>query len=103
MARDTFNGDIKALDAALADKGNGDDQLTNGHDKTPSLNGYEGSKNPFYKLRDPNTGAINKAVEAKIGGMIKAMGHKAVADIAKAAKSPAAPMGLSLTGIPLKP
>ena len=59
------------------------------------------STNPFHRLRKPD-GTIDKAVEAQIGGMIAAMGHKKVTDIARAAKSPAAPLGLSLTGLPLK-
>lgn len=101
---ENFGGDLNALNATLAAKGGADGKSApNGHDKTPSLNGYEGSKNPFYRLRDPNTGAINKAVEKQIGGMIAAMGHRAVSDIAKAAKSPNAPLGLSLTGLPLRP
>jgi hypothetical protein len=101
LARDAFNGDIKALDAALADKGNSHDQVANGHDKSPHSGS---SSNPFFKLR-PNgpTGPVDKAVEAQIGRMIAVMGHRKVADIAKAAKSPAAPLGLSITGMPLKP
>jgi hypothetical protein len=59
------------------------------------------STNPFYRLRKPD-GSIDKAVEAQVGGMISAMGHKKVTDIARAAKSPTAPLGLSLTGLPLK-
>ena len=82
--------------AADSDKGDkGDDRL--------KLNGYgSNSTNPFYKLRRPD-GNIDKAIEKKIGDMISAMGHKSVADIARAAKSPAAPMGLTLTGLPLRP
>lgn len=101
LARDAFNGDTKALDAALAGKGDDADKTAAGHDTDKSLNGFAGSNNPFLKLRKPD-GTIDKAVEAKIGGMIVAMGHKRVADIARAAKSPAAPLGLSLTGSPLK-
>ena len=100
LARDLFNGDIKALDAMLADKGQRDDKVANGHDDKP-LPGFEGSKNPFYRLR--KDGKIDKKVEAQIGDMIRVMGHKAVQDIARAAKSPTAPLGLSLTGIPLRP
>jgi hypothetical protein len=59
------------------------------------------SSNPFTKLRKPD-GTIDKGVEKQIGSMIAAMGHKKVADIARAAKSPAAPLGLSLTGLPLR-
>jgi hypothetical protein len=59
------------------------------------------STNPFAKLRKAD-GTVDKAVESQIGGMIAAMGHKKVSDIARAAKSPAAPLGLSLTGLPLK-
>jgi len=59
------------------------------------------STNPFYRLRRAD-GGIDKAVEAQVGGMISAMGHKKVTDIARAAKSPAAPLGLTLTGLPLK-
>ena len=66
-----------------------------------ALEGGSHSTNPFLKLRKPD-GTIDKAVEAKIGSMIAAMGHRKVSDIARAAKSPAAPMGLSLTGLPLK-
>jgi hypothetical protein len=58
------------------------------------------STNPFHKLRRAD-GSIDKAVEVQIGGMIAAMGHKKVADIARAAKSPAAPLGLSIAGFPL--
>jgi hypothetical protein len=94
----SLNGDVEALNAALADKGNGDDKGANGHDKS-LLNG---SSNPFFKLRRPD-GTIDKAAEKDIGRMIAVMGHKKVADIARAAKSPAAPLGLSLTGLPLKP
>jgi hypothetical protein len=65
-----------------------------------ALEGGSHSTNPFLKLRKPD-GTIDKAVEAKIGSMISAMGHKKVTDIARAAKSPAAPLGLSLTGLPL--
>jgi hypothetical protein len=78
------------------DTGTGND-MTN----VPAYRPPGSSTNPFYKLRRPD-GSIDKAVEAQIGGMIAAMGHKKVADIAKAAKSPAAPMGLTLTGFPLK-
>jgi hypothetical protein len=96
LARDAFNGDAVALDKALGAKGNGDGKdAANGHDKS-------NSSNPFFKLRKPD-GTIDKAVEANIGRMIGAMGHRKVADIAKAAKSPAAPLGLSITGMPLKP
>jgi hypothetical protein len=102
LARDSFGGDVKALDAVLAGKGNGDDKgAANGHDKS-NLNGHDGSNNPFFKLRKVD-GTIDKKVEADIGRMIKAMGHRKVSDIARAAKSPAAPLGLSLTGLPLKP
>jgi len=100
LARDSFNGDIKALDAMLAAKGNGNDKVANGHDDKP-LPGFEGSKNPFYKLRV--NGKIDKAIEKKIGEMISVMGHRKVAQIAAAAKSPQAPLGLSLTGAPLRP
>jgi hypothetical protein len=96
LFRDHFHGDEVALKAALAE-GSGDDQVSNGHDKSTPLNG----NNPFLKLRKPD-GSIDKAVEAKIGGMISAMGHRKVQDIARAAKSAAAPLGLSLTGLPLK-
>ena len=47
LLRDSFNGDVKALDAALADKGDGHDQVANGHDKP-----LDKSKNPFIGLRD---------------------------------------------------
>jgi len=89
-----LNGDTVALDKVLTVKGDGDDKIAAGH---------SGSSNPFLKLRDPQTGAINKTVEANIGRMIAAMGHKKVSDIARAAKSPAAPLGLTLTGLPIKP
>jgi hypothetical protein len=96
LLRDSFKGDVKALDAALAVKRDGDDKT--------ALNGFNGShsSNPFLKLRKPD-GTVDKAVEAKIGSMIAAMGHKKVADIARAAKTAAAPLGMSLTGLPLKP
>jgi hypothetical protein len=67
-----------------------------------ALEGGSHSTNPFLKLRKPD-GTIDKAVEAKIGSMIAAMGHRKVSDIARAAKSPAAPMGVTLTGLPLRP
>ena len=85
-----------------ADKRDGHDQVANGHDKAPPLTGFEGSKNPFYKLRKSD-GKIDKAVEAQIGRLITVMGHRKVAQIAAAAKSPNAPLGLSLTGTPLRP
>ena len=59
------------------------------------------STNPFYRLRRPD-GTIDKSIEAQIGKMISAIGHHKATDIARAAKSPAAPLGLSLTGLPLK-
>jgi hypothetical protein len=95
-----LKGDVVALDKVLVVKRDGDDK-TAAHDKS-LLNGFDGSKNPFFKLRKSD-GGIDKGVETQIGGMIAAMGHKKVADIARAAKSPAAPLGLSLTGLPLKP
>ena len=91
----SLNGDVQALDTILAAKGDGDDKVANG------ANGHD-NKNPFFKLRKSD-GTIDKAVEKKIGEMIAVMGHKKVAEIARAAKSPAAPLGLSLTGLPLKP
>jgi hypothetical protein len=93
LVRDSFNGDIKALDAALAaDKGTvTDKQVPKGHGRD--------SSNPFYKLRV--NGVIDKAVEKHIGEMISVMGHQKVAAIARAATSEAAPLGLSLTGLPL--
>jgi hypothetical protein len=98
LVRDAFNGDIKALDAALAaDKTSGGDgkEVPKGHGRD--------SKNPFYAMR-PNgfNGPVDKAVEKRIGEMIVAMGHKRVSEIARAATSEAAPNGLSLTGLPLK-
>jgi hypothetical protein len=60
------------------------------------------SNNPFLKLRDPETGVIDKELEKRVGGMVAAMGHKAVADIARACKPPHAPLGMSLTGWPLR-
>jgi hypothetical protein len=96
LARDAFGGDIAALDAALAaDKGTTADDgkvVPKGHGRD--------SSNPFYKLRV--NGVIDKAVEKRIGEMITVMGHAKVAAIARAATSEAAPLGLSLTGLPLK-
>jgi len=89
-----LKGDAVALDKILVVKRDGDDKT--------ALNGHSGRDNPFSKLRKPD-GTIDKAVERRIGDMIAAMGHKKVSDIARAAKSPAAPLGLSLTGLPLKP
>jgi len=95
LARDHFNSDVHALDAALKGEGQSDNKgLANGHDKSTS-------DNPFFKMRNPD-GTVNKAIEQRVGGMIAAMGYKRVAEIAAAAKSPAAPLGLSLTGMPLK-
>jgi hypothetical protein len=100
LVRDSFGGDVKALDAMLADKGNGNEQVANGHsDKTPDE--FSGSKNPFLKLRKPD-GTLDKATEARVAAMVRAMGHRKVAEIARAAKSPAAPLGLSISGMPLK-
>jgi hypothetical protein len=93
LARDAFGGDIAALDAALADKGTvTEKQVPRGHGRD--------SSNPFYKLRV--NGVIDKVVEKRIGEMIAVMGHQKVAAIARAATSEAAPLGLSLTGLPLK-
>ena len=50
----------------------------------------------------PETGVIDKELEKRVGGMVAAMGHKAVADIARACKPPHAPLGMSLTGWPLR-
>jgi hypothetical protein len=77
------------------DKGNDDGKNNANEYKPPS------SSNPFFKMRLAD-GSVDKAVEKRIGDMITTMGHKRVADIARAAKSPAAPLGLSLTGLPLK-
>jgi hypothetical protein len=99
LARDAFNGDIKALDAALAaDKGT----TANDGKEVPKGHGRD-SSNPFYKLR-PNgpNGPVDKAVEKRIGEMISVMGHQKVAAIGRAATSEAAPNGLSLTGLPLR-
>jgi hypothetical protein len=95
LARDFFNSDVKALDAALAANGQSDDQRTNGHDKSRP------SDNPFYKLRD-RQGKIVPAIEKRVAGMIRAMGTKKVMDIAANAKSEAAPYGLSVSGLPLR-
>jgi hypothetical protein len=96
LARDHFGSNLKALDAALADKANGDDKvLSNGHDKSASRD------NPFYKLRDKD-GKVVPAVQDRVAGMIRAMGTKKVMDIAANAKSEAAPYGLSISGLPLR-
>lgn len=87
----SLNGDTVALDKLLSVKRDGDDKIAHG-----------GSSNPFFKMRKPD-GTVDKNIEAQIGRMITAMGHKKVSDIARAAKSEAAPLGLSLTGLPLKP
>jgi hypothetical protein len=97
LARDAFGGDIKKLDAALAaDKG-----TTEGKE-VPKGHGRD-SSNPFYRMR-PNgfSGPVDPAIEKRIGEMITVMGHRKVSDIARAATSDAAPLGLSLTGLPLK-
>jgi hypothetical protein len=86
----SLNGDVKALDAALADEGNSDHKVANGHET-----------NPFTKLRDPRTNKINPEVEKQIASMIKAMGTVKVAAIGRAAVSPDAPYGRSITGLPL--
>jgi hypothetical protein len=95
LARDHFGSNLQALDAALADKTNGDDKvLPNGHDKSPR-------DNPFYKLRDKN-GKVVPAVQDRVAGMIRAMGTAKVVAIAANAKSEAAPFGLSISGLPLR-
>lgn len=86
---------VRADAVADADKKNG--KGGDDGDKTPN-----NSSNPFYKLRNKE-GVIDKAVEANVGRMIGAMGHKKVSDIARAATSPAAPLGLTLTGLPIRP
>jgi hypothetical protein len=98
LARDSFNGDVVALDKALAaDKTNGGDgkEVPKGHGRD--------SKNPFYAMRPKGFDSpVDPAIEKRIGEMIRVMGHRKVADIARAATSEAAPLGLSLTGLPLK-
>jgi hypothetical protein len=84
LARDAFNGDVKALDAALAVKG--DDQLANGHDK---------STNPFKNLRT-KSGAIDPVQMEKVSSFIRAAGTKAAAAVARSA-------GLKLDGTPIDP
>jgi hypothetical protein len=83
---------------------NADKDKNNGQDKGNEDNkaDHSGSSNPFFKMRNSD-GTVDKAIEAQIGRMITAMGHKKVADIARAAKSPAAPLGLTLTGLPIRP
>ena len=90
---------VRADAVAAAADGNADGADKGDKDK---LSGYGFSTNPFHKLRRAD-GTIDKTIEAQVGKMISAMGHRKVSDIARAAKSPAAPMGLSLTGLPLKP
>jgi len=89
----SLKGDAVALDKVLSNKGDGDDKT--------AVNGHGGSSNPFLKLRV--NGKIDKKVEADIGRMIVAMGHKKVSAIAAAAKTAEAPLGMSLTGLPLRP
>lgn len=84
LARDSFNGDIKALDAALAPDGNGDDHVANGHD----------SKNPFLKFRRKD-GTVDPVIAEQVAGMIRAFGTKKVSAIAAAC-------GRSITGLPLR-
>lgn len=87
LARDSFGGDVKALDAALADKGAGHDQLANGHDN------LDKSKNPFIDLRD-KSGKIVPAQMQKVESLIRAVGTGKSAAIAKSA-------GLRLDGSPI--
>lgn len=87
-----LNGDMKALDAVLADKGNG-------HDGSAANRGTgngadANSSNPFTRLRDYN-GKIVPAVEKQIEGMIRSMGTKKVAAIAAAVNK-------TITGLPLR-
>lgn len=63
--------------------------------------GAADSSNPFQKLRRPD-GTIDKEVEAHVSKMIFALGTKKVVEIAAAAKSPEAPFGRSITGIPIR-
>jgi hypothetical protein len=97
LVRDAFGGNIAALDAALAaDKGTTEGkEMPRGHGRD--------SSNPFYKMRPKGfDGPVDPVIEKRIGEMISVMGHRKVADIARAATSEAAPNGLSLTGLPLK-
>jgi len=92
LLRDGFNGDLKRLDAALADKGNGhgDNAASTG-----GAGGGDGAhkNNPFTRLRDRN-GKIVPEVQKQIEGMIRAMGTARVSAIAKAAN-------MTITGLPL--
>lgn len=93
IVRDSLNGDVKRLDAVLADEGNGDDDAAaNGGGISGALNGH--GSNPFTKLRD-HTGKIVPAVEKQIQGMIRSMGTKKVAAIAAAVNK-------TITGLPLR-
>jgi hypothetical protein len=56
--------------------------------------------NPFAKLINKR-GVRDPAIEKHIAGMITAMGTKKVADIARAAVSADAPLGRTITGLPL--
>jgi hypothetical protein len=86
LARDAFHGDVKALDAALADKGDSHDQVANGHDKPHD-------KNPFVGLRD-KSGKIVPSQMRKVESLIRAVGTAKSATIAKSA-------GLRLDGSPI--
>jgi hypothetical protein len=91
ILRDSLGGDLSALNVALAaDKTTTDDGA--GTHKKPD--GHDTRDNPFLKLRDPRTGAINAEAAKRIDSMLKSMPTKVVADIAKAA-------GMNLSGLPL--
>ena len=91
LLRDSFNGDLKSLDAALTTNKTTDDDATNksngGHDK----NGH--GSNPFLKLRDKD-GKIVTKVQDEIARMISVMGTAKVAAIARA-------VNMNISGLPL--
>jgi hypothetical protein len=89
---------VRADAVAERDKGNGKGN-DDGNDGAPE---YKPSSNPFFKMRNAD-GVVDKAIEKRVGDMIATMGHRKVADIARAAKSPAAPLGLTISGLPIRP
>jgi hypothetical protein len=81
LLRDSFNGDVKALDAALADNGDG-------HDKP-----LDKSTNPFIGLRDKSGKIVPEKMKA-VESLIRGAGTSAAVAIAKSA-------GLRLDGTPI--
>lgn len=96
----SLNGDVKALDAMLTAKGDGDDDAAAGANGVNGVNGHH--SNPFLRLRDPKTGRVNPVVQDQVASLIKAVGTKRETAIARACKTTAAPFGMSITGLPLK-